>query len=388
MAEDTLNFSPIRMTAATEEAAVQQAMQIVGASREQVSVEIIAQDAKGVTVRVSPRREGDNASSSTASSSTAADSVSASATSQTATEADDVVEESATDEMADTAEEYAADDVDDDSEEGDSADEEDATRVAFAEVEEAEDESAETQSPEVTASTQSAPEPVVIDEATQERALDLAQEFLDRMGMEAQVHLADDASSTNLNIEIEGDDVGILIGKHGQTLQAFQYLLNVTLNNHLDNERDKSVRVLVDAGGYRARRSHSLEQSAREAAARAKRDRRSVRMEPMAAHERRLVHMALQGDKTVVTASEGRDPARYVVVSPANGRSGGSSDGERSSSERGSGERSGGYGGARSGGGFGGNRGRGGSGGGFGGGGNRGGGNRSGGFGGFRRDSR
>jgi hypothetical protein len=106
-------------------------------------------------------------------------------------------------------------------------------------------------------------------------------------------------------------------------------------------------------------------------------------MEPMAAHERRLVHMALQGDKTVTTASEGRDPARYVVVSPANGRSGGSSDGERSS-----GERSGGYGGGRSGGGFGGNRGRGGSGGGFGGGGNRGGGNRSGGFGGFRRDSR
>jgi spoIIIJ-associated protein len=270
--------------------------------------------------------------------------------------------------MADTAEEYAAGD-----EESDNADEEDATRVAFGEVEEAEDESAE-----APVSTQSAPEPVVIDEATQERALDLAQEFLDRMGMEAQVHLADDASSSNLNIEIEGDDVGILIGKHGQTLQAFQYLLNVTLNNHLESERDKSVRVLVDAGGYRARRSHSLEQSAREAAARAKRDRRSVRMEPMAAHERRLVHMALQGDKTVITASEGRDPARYVVVSPANGRSSGNSgDAERSSGERPAGGR----------GGFGGNRSRGGSGGDFGGG-NRGGGNRSGGFGGFRRDSR
>jgi spoIIIJ-associated protein len=279
--------------------------------------------------------------------------------------------------MADTAEEYASGDVDGDSEQDNSADEEDSTPGAFAEVEEAEE------SAVAPASTQSAPEPVVIDEATQERALDLAQEFLDRMGMEAQVHLADDASSTNLNIEIEGDDVGILIGKHGQTLQAFQYLLNVTLNNHLDNDRDKSVRVLVDAGGYRARRSHSLEQSAREAAARAKRDRRSVRMEPMAAHERRLVHMALQGDKTVVTASEGRDPARYVVVSPANGRSGGNGgDGERTSSERPAGGR-GSYGG----GGFG-NRSRGGSGGGFGGGGNRGGGNRSGGFGGFRRDSR
>jgi spoIIIJ-associated protein len=377
MAEDTLNFSPIRMTAATEEAAVQQAMQIVGADREQVSVEIISQDAKGVTVRVSPRREGDSASSSEAPGS-ASDGF-ASDTSQTVTEDELATDDSATaDEMADTAEEYASGDVDGDSEQDNSADEEDATRGAFAEVEEAEEDSAE-----APASTQSAPEPVVIDEATQERALDLAQEFLDRMGMEAQVHLADDASSSNLNIEIEGDDVGILIGKHGQTLQAFQYLLNVTLNNHLDNDRDKSVRVLVDAGGYRARRSHSLEQSAREAAARAKRDRRSVRMEPMAAHERRLVHMALQGDKTVVTASEGRDPARYVVVSPANGRSGGNGgDGERTSSERPAGGR-GSYGG----GGFG-NRSRGGSGGGFGGGGNRGGGNRSGGFGGFRRDSR
>ncbi|HEX8235323.1 MAG TPA: RNA-binding cell elongation regulator Jag/EloR [Abditibacteriaceae bacterium] len=390
MAEDTLNFSPIRMTAATEEAAVQQAMQIVGADREQVSVEIISQDAKGVTVRVSPRREGDSASGSDASG------VPASATAQAVAEDHSAADESvtdestdATDEMADTAEEYASGDA-----EGDSTDEdvnqlEDATSVAFAEVEEAEE------SGEVEAvSTQSAPEPIVIDEATQERALDLAQEFLDRMGMEAQVHLADDASSSSLNIEIEGDDVGILIGKHGQTLQAFQYLLNVTLNNHLESERDKSVRVLVDAGGYRARRSHSLEQSAREAAARAKRDRRSVRMEPMAAHERRLVHMALQGDKTVTTASEGRDPARYVVVSPANGRSGsnGGGDSERTSGERTPGERTSGGRGGYGGGGFGGNRSRGGSGGGsgggFGGGGNRGGGNRSGGFGGFRRDSR
>jgi spoIIIJ-associated protein len=394
MAEDTLNFSPIRMTAATEEAAVQQAMQIVGADREQVSVEIISQDAKGVTVRVSPRREGDSASGSAASGSAASSSEasnsnagidSGSATSQALAADDSIMDESdaATDEMADTAEEYASANVEADADDNADVEEENATRVAFAEVEEAE-ESGE----EALVSTQSAPEPVVIDEATQERALDLAQEFLDRMGMEAQVHLSDDASGDSLNIEIEGDDVGILIGKHGQTLQAFQYLLNVTLNNHLENERDKSVRVLVDAGGYRARRSHSLEQSAREAAARAKRDRRSVRMEPMAAHERRLVHMALQGDKTVTTASEGRDPARYVVVSPANGRAGGNSGGnsgasERTSGERASGERSGSYGG----GGFG-NRGRGGSGGGFGGGGNRGGGNRSGGFGGFRRDSR
>src|SRR4028119_1284465 len=114
MAEDTLNFSPIRMTAASEEAAVQQAMQIVGASREQVSVEIISQDAKGVTVRVSPRREGDSASRSSASASDPG-SVSASAPSQTVTEDELATNDSATaDELADTAEEYASSNVDSD----------------------------------------------------------------------------------------------------------------------------------------------------------------------------------------------------------------------------------------------------------------------------------
>ena len=77
------------------------------------------------------------------------------------------------------------------------------------------------------------------------------------------------------------------------------------------------MRVVVDAGGYRARRASALEQSAREGAARAKRDRRSVRLEPMPAHERRLVHIALKDDGTVTTASEGREPLRHVVITPA-----------------------------------------------------------------------
>jgi spoIIIJ-associated protein len=385
MAEDTPNFSPIRMTAATEEAAVAQALQIVGAAREQVSVEIISQDAKkGVTVRVSPRREGEKQATSAADAPSVDETPDAGAAEVDG--AQDLVESAvaAPPEISagtDDQDGYAADDL---------VDQDDEEDVDDTDEEQVEEDAAE---------VEALPEPVVIDDETKERALDLAQEFLDRMGMEAQANLGGNGApgeGATLHVEIEGEDVGILIGKHGQTLQAFQYLLNVTLNNSPGVEREKSVRVVVDAGGYRARRSHSLEQSAREAAARAKRDRRSVRMEPMAAHERRLVHMALQNDKTVTTASEGRDPARYVVVSPANGRSGGNgerSSGERSGSERGGGER-GGFGGGR--GGFNGNRGGSGGGGGrsgFGGfGGNRGGsgGNRSGGGfgGGFRRDAR
>jgi spoIIIJ-associated protein len=378
MAEDTPNFSPIRMTAATEEAAVAQALQIVGAAREQVSVEIISQDAKkGVTVRVSPRREGEEQATSAAAAPSVDETPDAGAAE--ADGAQDLVESAvaAPPEISagtDDQDGYAADDL---------VDQDDEEDVDDTDEEQVEEDAAE---------VEALPEPVVIDDETKERALDLAQEFLDRMGMEAQANLTGSGApgeGATLHVEIEGEDVGILIGKHGQTLQAFQYLLNVTLNNSPGVEREKSVRVVVDAGGYRARRSHSLEQSAREAAARAKRDRRSVRMEPMAAHERRLVHMALQNDKTVTTASEGRDRCA-MCVSPADGRSGGgerSSSSDRSSGERGGGDR-GGFGGGR--GGFGGNRG--GSGGGrsgFGGfGGNRGGGgNRSGGGfgGGFRR---
>jgi hypothetical protein len=136
------------------------------------------------------------------------------------------------------------------------------------------------------------------------------------------------------------------------------------LNNAVGDAKENALRVVVDAGGYRARRGDSLQQMALDAAARAKRDRRSVRLEPMPAHERRLVHMALQNDGTISTTSEGREPLRHVVVVPA---------GARPMSTQSSGGESGGRGYGR--GGFGGNRG-----GGFGNGGNSGGGSRSGGF--------
>ena len=342
MSEATFpQFSPVRMRATTEDAAIDQALLIVGLPREQVSIELIEQDAKGVTVRVSPRRDDDQ---STPPANTPA------APAQSTLEAAPVMVAEETEGAA----EFVADNEPVD----------DATEVVPLES-----------APPIAATPRA---PVVIDEATQARALATIEEILERMGMEANCAVADgpfspieagdDDSASRLYIKIEGNDVGILIGKHGQTLQSLQYLLNLTLNNHTHDEndaeggvRDDAVRVVLDAGGYRSRRAQVLQQSAQEAASRAKRDRRSVRLEPMPAHERRLVHMALREDGTITTGSEGREPLRHVVISPAGMRPSGGERPERFGGKRGGGNR----------GGFGGNRG------GFGGGGNRGG-NRSG----------
>ncbi|MDF2439047.1 MAG: spoIIIJ-associated protein [Abditibacteriota bacterium] len=361
-------FSPVRMRATTEDAAIQQALLIVGLQLDQVSVEVLEQDAKGVTIRVRPRTENDAPSAApapvqpTAAQPQPAQPERTQAAPVAAVET--AVEPAATPSAADEAEETQADENAD----GDIADNEavdDATEVV----------------PLQSAPPLSAPRATrIIDEATQERALAAIEDILERMGMEAIPELAegpfspveagDDDAASRLYIKIEGDDVGILIGKHGQTLQALQYLLNLTLNNHshdengVDGAREDAVRVVLDAGGYRSRRAQVLQQSAQEAASRAKRDRRSIRLEPMPAHERRLVHMALREDTTISTGSEGREPLRHVVISPAGMRPSGGERPER----LGGGGGGGGRGGNR-GGGFGGNRG------GFGGG------NRGGGFG-------
>jgi spoIIIJ-associated protein len=338
----TLNFSPVRMKAATEEAAVEQALFIVGATRDQVEVEVLDQDAKGVTVRVSPRR---------------AETVSEPAAS--APEAPAPVEE--TPEVAS-----------DNSVESTLIAEEAAPATDDA-VKEASDADIDVVAPEI-----ETPRVVtVVDAASQQRAFDAAQEMLERMGMEARAELApgpfssleagEEDAASRVYLKIEGGDVGILIGKHGQTLQAFQYLLNLTLNNRGadETEVEDALRVVVDAGGYRTRRAVALQQSAQDAATRAKRDRRSIRLEPMPAHERRLVHMALREDTTIQTGSEGREPLRHVVVSPAgmrpspNDRGNGGRGGY---GNRGGGNRGGGYGNRNGGGGggYGGNRGGGG----------------------------
>ena len=154
---------------------------------------------------------------------------------------------------------------------------------------------------------------IEIDAAMLERALTLARAMLDKMGLDAQVEGARATAPDILPLSVEGEDCGILIGKHGATLQSFQYLMNLTLNHGGEN----NLRVTVDAGNYRARRQESLEAVARGTASRVRRENRPIKMEPMPSNERRIVHDFLKSEAGVSTQSEGREPNRCIVIAPA-----------------------------------------------------------------------
>lgn len=113
-----------------------------------------------------------------------------------------------------------------------------------------------------------------------------------------------------LSIDMEGSNMGILIGKRGQTLDSLQYLTNRVANKM----QEGYVRVKLDTEDYRRRRKETLENLARNIASKVKRTRRTVSLEPMNPYERRIIHSALQGDPAVSTHSEGEEPYRRVVV--------------------------------------------------------------------------
>ncbi len=107
-----------------------------------------------------------------------------------------------------------------------------------------------------------------------------------------------------------GEDMGVLIGKRGQTLDSLQYLVSLVVNK----ETEEYVRVKVDTENYRQRRKETLENLARNIAGKVKKTRRSVTLEPMNPYERRIIHSALQGERFISTHSEGEEPFRRVVV--------------------------------------------------------------------------
>ena len=113
-----------------------------------------------------------------------------------------------------------------------------------------------------------------------------------------------------LDIDLSGDDMGILIGKRGQTLDSLQYLTSLVVNK---GDGDY-IRVKVDTENYRQRRKDTLENLAKNISFKVKRTKRSVSLEPMNPYERRIIHSALQNDKYVTTHSEGEEPFRRVVV--------------------------------------------------------------------------
>lgn len=130
------------------------------------------------------------------------------------------------------------------------------------------------------------------------------------MNMEVEVLIKIDEEDHSIDVELKGDDMGILIGKRGQTLDSLQYLTNLAVNKHSDNY----YKVKIDTEDYRKRRKETLENLAKNIAYKVKRTKRSVSLEPMNPFERRIIHSALQNDRYVTTHSEGDEPYRHVVV--------------------------------------------------------------------------
>jgi len=144
----------------------------------------------------------------------------------------------------------------------------------------------------------------------EKKAVDFLKDVLSKMEIENDVKAKYDAEENCLNIEIAGEDMGVLIGKRGQTLDSLQYLVSLVVNKGTK----EYIRVKVDTENYRERRNKTLENLAKNMAFKVKRTRRSVMLEPMNPYERRVIHSALQNDSYVTTHSEGEEPYRKVVI--------------------------------------------------------------------------
>ena len=141
-----------------------------------------------------------------------------------------------------------------------------------------------------------------------------AKEFLDgvfkSMNLEVTMEMKYDQEDGCLDIDFAGPEMGILIGKRGQTLDSLQYLTSLVVNK----EQNEYIRVKLDTENYRKRRKDTLENLAKNIAFKVKKTRKPVALEPMNPYERRIIHSALQNHKFVKTVSEGEEPFRHVVV--------------------------------------------------------------------------
>ncbi len=156
--------------------------------------------------------------------------------------------------------------------------------------------------------------PAIIKARKKEVVKDAVEEFLSKMfnamDLSVDIQIDYDEQNRNMNIELKGNEMGILIGKRGQTLDSVQYLASLVANR----ESDEYVRVKVDTENYRKRRKETLENLAKNIAFKVKKTRKPVYLEPMNPYERRVIHSVLQNDRYVETHSEGEEPYRKVVV--------------------------------------------------------------------------
>ncbi len=156
--------------------------------------------------------------------------------------------------------------------------------------------------------------PAMIKARVKSSVQDIAKDFLkdvfEAMDLAVVINVEYDEVENSMNIELSGDEMGVLIGKRGQTLDSLQYLVSLVVNKGIENY----IRVKVDTENYRQRRKETLENLAKNISYKVKRTKRPVSLEPMNPYERRIIHSALQNDKYVTTYSEGEEPFRHVVV--------------------------------------------------------------------------
>jgi spoIIIJ-associated protein len=140
----------------------------------------------------------------------------------------------------------------------------------------------------------------------------IAREFLqpifDSMGIDEQLEFTIEEDS--INVKISAEDIGIVIGRRGETLDSLQYLLGLVINKN----SDKFIRVTLDVGNYREKREETLKRLAKRLADKVAKNRKSIALEPMNPYERRIIHATLQGFRSVETYSIGEEPHRKVVI--------------------------------------------------------------------------
>ena len=144
----------------------------------------------------------------------------------------------------------------------------------------------------------------------EDKAVGFLKQVFEAMSLPVEIQVSYNDEEKEMSINLVGEDMGILIGKRGQTLDSLQYLVGMVVNKGSEGY----IRVKLDTENYRSRRKETLETLAKNIAYKVKRTKRSVSLEPMNPYERRIIHAALQNDKYVTTRSEGEEPFRQVVI--------------------------------------------------------------------------
>jgi len=151
---------------------------------------------------------------------------------------------------------------------------------------------------------------VVLKEGPSQKASNLLKQIFKSLELDVDIKTTENEKS--LLVDLKGHDLGILIGRRGETLDALQYLVNLSVNKNQETRK----KIIIDIEGYRNRREKTLQKLALKLADKARQRGRNVVLEPMSSQERRIIHTALQGRDDIYTFSEGEEPYRKIIISP------------------------------------------------------------------------